>query len=190
MVALGIARIPSYDGSVQPRGETRRHWAVLGTDYQKKESEKMTILSQYDKDNLNRSYGVRGWHAEEQREKKARVEKEARKLLALMKGTGWTISIGENLGWYYSVHNGNLYVHPLYSVGMTIPEGHQQQYGCLMSDDPKYPGSGSGIWHIQKNYHYDPNESVRIQVAEARCVVNRLIRAIETAERIVGDAQV
>lgn len=41
MVALGIARIPSHDGSVQPRGETRRHWAVLGTDYQKKEGEKM-----------------------------------------------------------------------------------------------------------------------------------------------------
>ena len=109
------------------------------------------------------------------------VEKKAAALLAKMKGKGWAIYIGENLGWYY--HLSNLEGHITVS-----PSEHNDKitYFCLMS--LSFAGAGDGFWTDDKHYD-DPNEAAQAQIKIARNFINEQSTFVKHAEAIYKEAK-
>ncbi len=74
-----------------------------------------------------------------------------KKLLARMTGRGWKLRVWENLGWHYSVVNGDLGIYP----------GEYTGYYSFLSVGGK--GSMGAVgWGTAD--HRDPNKLVRLQM--------------------------
>lgn len=108
---------------------------------------------------------------------KEQAYRRGRALLKRMKGKGWKLYVHENLGWFYSVYNGNLSVSPGYD--------NKPPYSCLLSDTDKYRFIGSYIW-IDPYHSKDPNKVVEHQLRTARTEVNKLDAIVKDLEAKVG----
>lgn len=126
-------------------------------------------------DKHNRLY-CRGYGPSQCKAERASAIKDARKLLRLLKGKGWSFNVFENLGWHYAAINGPLYV--------TGSEGH---YFTMLSDGDKDPGSTPCEWSPPHRDFKDPNEAVKYAVEYASCVEAKRLKALTYAQNVVMD---
>lgn len=68
-------------------------------------------------------------------------------------GGKWETRVHENIGWHVSVR--------LNAVSVSIYKyADGLSYGCLVSDDPRYPGTGAGTWSKDKSTYKNPEDAV------------------------------
>jgi hypothetical protein len=66
------------------------------------------------------------------------AEREAKNLLALLKGTGWKTRVWENMGWHYAAYSGPVQVYPA-SAG-------DNRFWCMIGSRPEQYSGGAGFW--------------------------------------------
>lgn len=108
-----------------------------------------------------------------------RANFKAKELLKLMRGTGWSIRVHENLGWHYGVHSRYIHVYPVNSYDKIV------KYHCLVSDTPGMHG-GRADWTVGHNCGTDPNRVVERELRSARSFVDSLEKAVSEAEEEFG----
>ena len=105
------------------------------------------------------------------------------RLLGMMEGDSWRLRVWENLGWHYTVESPPFTVSPSgdYKEGRGKP-----RYFCLMADRlDRCGGTGSGMW-TTRFISGDPNEVVRVELAQAEEVFEMITAAMEQARNVVG----
>jgi len=102
---------------------------------------------------------------------KRKTEEVAEHALSLLKSKkGWSIRVWENLGWHFSLEKKGMSVYARTDAFSIITTYH-----CLFSNDGR--GGGDVFWDCD-NYSTDPNESIKIQIKEARKHIAKCERAL------------
>jgi len=103
---------------------------------------------------------------------KEQAQRKAKALVRKMRNPkGWKTRVWENLGWHYCIEKG----------AVSVWSSFDGTFFCMISSDVECPGSGLGMWTT--TYHSkDPNVALRMEAASAREVLDRLIKAVESAE--------
>lgn len=108
---------------------------------------------------------------------KAEAAAEGKKLLSKLKGTGWKLSLWQNLGWCFKVTQGPVSVHE--TCG---------KYWAMVSDNPNDASFGANIWTEARTRSYaDPNKAVARAIKLARDMLGELTEAVEAAEAVLPE---
>jgi hypothetical protein len=115
---------------------------------------------------------------------KTEAAEKAVELKNMMKSPGWKVRVWENMGWHYSIYNGNLAVYPSFVKGTY--HANLSDSSDLLSwhnNGDKVPSGTPSYWHKAETFK-DPNEAVASQVKRARAFVNQLQLVVTDAECI------
>lgn len=107
------------------------------------------------------------------------AEREARNLIAKLKGKGWKPVVFENIGWHYRAKSGPVQVYP-----SVVDDG---KYWCMVGSDPKDNAGGAGFWTPQRTRTFkDPNRAVRDAMQHVYAFADRITETIAAAEKAAG----
>lgn len=102
------------------------------------------------------------------------AERNARNLVARLKGKGWKPVVFENMGWHWRAVSGPVQVYP---------SGTGDTFWCMVGSEPKYCAGGAGWWTPQRTRCFkDPNRAVRNAMKHVYEFRDRIIRVIAAAE--------
>lgn len=108
------------------------------------------------------------------------AEREARNLIALLKGTGWKPRVWDNMGWHYKAVSGPIQVYP------SILDG---KFWCMIGSRPKDTAGGAGFWTPQRTRCFkDPNRAVKDALGYVYPFVEQVNQTLKAAERAAGIA--
>lgn len=105
-----------------------------------------------------------------------RAQKDAKKLLAKMRGKGWKIRVHENLGWHYQVYYGGMNVYASGSGG--------RKYWVLFNTHDGI-GAGDMRWSNSGHYSSDPNKAVAAVLRRAKKEAKKDLAAVESIEKMM-----
>lgn len=110
------------------------------------------------------------------------ARREAQRLIALLKGTGWKPIIHKNMDWYFKAVSGPVQVYP-------ASDG-SRRYWCMIGSDAKGSPGGAGFWTPQRTrYFKDPNRAVKDALSHVYPFVEKINETLEAAERAAGITQ-
>jgi hypothetical protein len=89
-----------------------------------------------------------------------------------MKTKGWTITVHQNIGWYYGLDNGNLH----------LWEGYNEEFHCLLSSG-RYKNAGEMYWSTNGESFANPNDAVDNQLKIANEFVLKVMGVVTKLEK-------
>lgn len=103
------------------------------------------------------------------------AERNARNLIARLKGKGWKPVVFENMGWHWRAVSGPVQVYP------SVADG--DRFWCMIGSHPEDNAGGAGFWTPQRTRCFkDPNRAVRDAMKHVYEFRDRIIRVIAAAE--------
>lgn len=107
------------------------------------------------------------------------AERNARNLVAMMKGDSWKPVVFENMGWHWRAVSGPVQVYP--------SSANDGTFWCMIGDDPKASPGGAGFWTPQRTRCFkDPNRAVREAMKHVYEFVDRIDQVVIAAEKAMG----
>lgn len=104
------------------------------------------------------------------------AEREARNLIAKLKGEGWKPRVWENAGWHFNAVSGPVQVYP-----SVLGDG---RFWCMVGSQPKDNAGGAGYWTPQRVRCFkDPNRAVRDAMKYVYDFRDRITQVVAAAEK-------
>lgn len=104
------------------------------------------------------------------------AEREARNLVAKLKGKGWKPRVWENIGWHFKAMSGPVQVYPS-AVG-------DDRFWCMVGSQPDDNMGGAGFWTPQRlRVFKDPNRAVKDAMKHVYEFRDRITAVVAAAER-------
>lgn len=105
----------------------------------------------------------------------------ARNLVARMKGEGWEPIVFENMGWHWRAVSGPVRVYPS-DTGDT--------FWCMIGSEPKRCAGGAAFWTPQQTRCFkDPNRAVKDAMKYVYEFTERISQTVAMAELAMGVKQ-
>lgn len=103
------------------------------------------------------------------------AEREARNLVAKLRGRGWRSQVWENMGWHYKAVSGPVQVYPSWDG---------ERFWCMVNSEPNKSTGGAGFWTPQTTRNFkDPNRAVKDAMRYVYEFVRRVNEVVAAAER-------
>lgn len=112
--------------------------------------------------------------------RKQDAERDAKVLVATLKGTGWKSHVWENMGWHYKAVSGPVQVYP---------SGTGNGFWCMIGSEPGECVGGAAFWTPQRNRTFkDPNHAIKDAMRHVYAFTERIKETVAMAERATGKA--
>lgn len=106
------------------------------------------------------------------------AERNARNLVARMKGEGWKPVVFENMGWHWRAVSGPVQVYP---------SGMGDTFWCMIGSEPKQSVGGAAFWTPQRTRCFkDPNRAVRDAMKHVYEFTERISQTVAMMEQAAG----
>jgi len=100
-----------------------------------------------------------------------------RKILKILKGTGWKTRVWDNLGWHVGWELGRVSLHvENYADGNV--------FSCLIADDDKSIGAGACSWTTSFTSK-DPNEVVEHDLKHALKIGSEMLKGLKDSQKML-----